>query len=91
MIQFSGYVFVLVLTLGISTVHSAAGEVTQPAQHAKLLERFDRSTPKNASPLLRTADRNCSKDCGSNSGSASCKENETCDCSCNRQPICQCR
>lgn len=33
----------------------------------------------------------CSKDCGANSGSANCTSNQTCDCACNRQPICQCR
>src|SRR5262249_15585259 len=33
----------------------------------------------------------CSKDCGATSGSANCTANQTCDCACNRQPICQCR
>lgn len=34
----------------------------------------------------------CSQDCGDgNKGSTMCQDGESCDCSCSRQPICQCR
>lgn len=37
------------------------------------------------------AAQSCSTTCGGSSYSASCSGNQTCDCSCNRQPVCQCR
>jgi hypothetical protein len=43
-------------------------------------------------PVFRfLASKSCSKDCGMSSGSTTCNDNQSCDCACNRQPICECR
>ena len=53
------------------------------------------ASPGNAINMTRVPSlvRNaaCSKDCGTTSGSVDCTANQTCDCACNRQPICECR
>jgi hypothetical protein len=79
-------VFALCLVLGMSGSSTAKdyqtlfASIANPGQSTNM-SRIP-SVVKNAA---------CSKDCGANSGSANCKSNETCDCACNRKPICQCR
>jgi hypothetical protein len=58
---------------------------------ATLLEQLHQQVP-NKAPLSRFfAAKSCSKDCGMSSGSTTCNDNQSCDCACNRQPICECR
>lgn len=83
-------VFAIVGFIGLSQT-SATAE-SQLYQVAKLDQHVRPAVPKNATPLPHLAQtRNCSLSCGANSGSANCTASQTCDCSCNRQPICQCR
>jgi hypothetical protein len=77
------------LSTGLVSRPAAAGEPSFTVGRIN-----ERSGPaKNVTPLpsLAQGTRNCSLNCGSNSGSTQCSANQTCDCSCNRQPICQCR
>jgi len=46
-------------------------------------------------PMMSTGDKlaekRCQMRCGGKSGSTICSDSQTCDCSCNRQPICECK
>ena len=58
---------------------------------AVLIERLHERSPQKIPFTRFLASKSCSKDCGMSSGSTTCDDNQTCDCACNRQPICQCR
>lgn len=47
--------------------------------------------PKNISPMPHLVAQSCSATCDDSSYSNSCSGNESCDCSCSRTPVCQCR
>lgn len=70
---------------------SASASDSYRLKVANGVQYLDLGSVSKYSPVQKISSRVCSKDCGANSGSATCKENETCDCACNRQPICQCR
>src|SRR5262249_52956978 len=50
-----------------------------------------RAPRASGAPSIQTAPPPCFLNCGSSVGSTSCLVGQTCNCSCNRQPICQCR
>ena len=85
-------VFLLLFMLASAT---AVASDLKPLQLTNLADQpgHQRSQTllRNASPIPQLASRQCSKDCGQNSGSAVCEDNQICDCACNRQPICECR
>jgi hypothetical protein len=79
------------VSMGPFSQTAAAGEPSFTV--AKMNDLLHSGSVKNMTPLSKFAQgtRNCSLNCGTNSGSAQCSANQTCDCSCNRQPICECR
>jgi hypothetical protein len=86
---------ILLITLMVMGLVTAMPEATiagdQQISLATLVERLHQQAPQKIPVFRFLASKSCSKDCSMSSGSTTCNDNQTCDCACNRQPICECR